>query len=265
MIVQWQGRTWGAYDSNTLITEIRGLEDISRRAQSLSGGIDGEVAAPSFSDAGAFTVRMEVFAGSDAEMDATLADIKQATWGNQDRTAEDPFDYTMSGQTECTLFSRVTSRSVPTNLTTSERYRAVELILGFSCSDPTTYGAEVETELDPGDELTIGVGAWAPSERWRWIAHGAVGLPRLTLETDGYDDQILRVNHAVSGGQNVLVESTPHSLTHTVGGVSHLDWMDGGTEGTLPQFFKLLPGQTLRYTTTSGTGTALFRYRPAKP
>ena len=265
MIVSWKGQTWGTFGTDFQVLAIQGIENRALVAANVSGGIDGAGAAPTFSDIGSFVVDLIVFADSDADMAANLAAIYAVTWGTTDRVTEDPFDFTIEGQDELTVFARVVNRSVPTDFETRDRYRACRMQIAYEATDPMVYGAEVEvTGLASGDDVVI-AGGWAPSQRWRWIGHGALTNPRLTLATDGYDNQVLRYEGVVADGHDLLVESTPHSLVTTVDAVNKFDLFDGGTPNAAAQFFSLLPGQTLTYSAASGAGDASFRYRPARP
>lgn len=260
IVTDWLGATWGADGTDIEVLSAPGLEDRALSGANLSGGIDGAVAAPKFAQIGAFVIQLLVLADSDEDMAEKLESIYAVTWGTQDKTAENPLTFTLPGHAPLTVYAAVTNRQVPTSFEDNLRARACTIPIAFEASDPMVYGAAVTTELTDGTVVPI-VGGWAPSERWKWIAHGPDTDPTLTLSTDGHADQILRLNHAVSSGQNVLVDVTPHSQKNTVGGIDHLDWFDGGDDGILPQFFKLLPGQTLRFNGADGS----FTYRPAKP
>lgn len=262
--VGWKAQTWGAFGADVQVLALPGIEDRALRSTSITGGMDGGVPAPQTADIGAFVADLLIFGDSDEDMAANLAAIYAVSWGTTDGITEDPFDFTLEGQDTLTVFARVVKRSVPTEFETADRYRACRLQIAFEATDPMVYGEEVETALEVDDDLTI-AGGWAPSQRWTWTAHGAVTNPRLTLETTGYDDQILRCVRSVVGGTDLLVESTPHSLVTTVADVDRFDDFDGGNTNVGAQFFKLLPGQTLTYSAASGTGDAVFSYRPARP
>lgn len=264
MIVDWKGRTWGTLASGVVIQSAKGIEDLLRNSAVIAGGRNGAAPAPSFSEPGAFTIEAVVLANTPEAMAAVQDDIKAATW-TEDPEPEDPFTFTIAGQAPLTIFARVASRLVDTDFTTSARGRASSVPIAFDACDPMPYGPEVTEELAPAGSVEIG-GGWASTMRWTWTVTGPCINPRLKVETDGYPNQILRYVGSVPSGKQLVVESGPSSLTHTLDGAAleHGDF-DGGTSQILARFPKLLPGQTVSYIVASGSGGSVLSYWPARP
>lgn len=262
MIVNdWRGRTWD-YDGDIRVKSAKGLEDMVRRSAQITGGRDGGAPSPAFSEPGAFTLELQVFADSDEDMADKLADLYAATW-DEDPLAEHPFTFEIRGQEQLTVFAKVATRQPPTDFDSEDRYQAALVVLGFEFSDPRVYLPMVTVdELEPGSSFTV-AGGWASTQRWQWIWHGPATNPRFTVHTDGYPDQVLRLVRTVNDGQNVNVVSTPSSLVTTVGGFDRYGDFDGGNTNIAARFPKLLAGQVLQFGGTGGDGT--FSYWPARP
>jgi len=267
VIVGWQGRTWGTFDSDVQVLGVAGLEDRVNRSQAITGATAGGVATPQFADVGAFVVELVVFADSDADMATKLADIYACTWGGEG-TDEYPFDFTINGQDPLTVFARVANRSVPTDFTTKDRYRAAQILVAFEASDPMVYGAEVEHEYEAtGETWSFTCDGWAPSERYQWVVPGPAATPRVTWSNGDVSAVVRLGTGSVNDGQNLNWNVTPHKLVSTVGGPTFNRYgdFDGGNVNVAPSLFRILPGaQTITFTAGYAT-TAVFRYRPAMP
>lgn len=263
-VIGWKSRTWGTTASDVMVLGLPGIEDRALKAANGTGGRDGGFAAPAFSDIGSFIADLVVLADSNADMAAKLRDLYSVTWGDEDPTAEHPFTFTIAGQPERTVFARVTNRHPATDFTTRARFAANRIPVAFEATDPMVYEEAVSTVLAPGESLTIDQG-WAPTLRWTFSVTGAVGKPRLLVETEGYPDQTVRYNANLAGGQLLVVESLPEALRARRDGANVYGTFDAGTDDTLARFPKLLPGQTATFLADSGTAPATLTYWPATP
>lgn len=265
MIVHYRGRTWGDWGTQTIVQRAPGFEDLKAAAANLTGGgRGGATPAPLRMEASAPILDMVVFADTDEDMGTALDDIAAASY-DADELADHPYDYQVDGSDQRTMFVRCTARQIPSDWTTSERMRSANVQLAFEANDPMTYGAEQTETLTQGDPLAITIDGWGLSERWRWIGHGPLTNPRLTLTAEGYDPQIIRYVGTVNPGQNLLVESTPQRFKTTVGGFDRYGRFDGGVHTIPPALIALPPGPVTVTMGGTGGGDGSFRWRGAKP
>lgn len=270
MIVGWKGQTWG--EGDTVIESAQGLEDFIAAAANVTGGRNGGIAAPLFRPVGGWVLGLRVLASSDVDMDAKLNAIYAVTAGPDDGLEEDPFTFTMPGSAVAkTIYARVVARQPATDFTTAGRLKAATVPITYEGNDPTVYGPEVEATLALGTPHNFTPGGWKPTMRWRWIAHGPLVLPRLTITAAGMTDRVLRLGGNgghLNTGQSLVWDSTPNDLVATVGGPSFDRYgdFDGGVHTIDPPDITLGTGaQTVTMSASSGSGDGLFRYRPAMP
>lgn len=265
---EWRGLIFGD-DGETATaypwTSANGVEDLAMSGGLLPGGaLDGAGVAPLRADASSWLSIVDIYGTDEAAYITQRDALKAATWRNTDPMLEEPYDIYVGTEEPVTRFARVVNRSIPTDENSLVRRYAVAQIV-FESSDPLTYTAVQDVELDPTDTHTFTCAGWAPSERWSATIVGPVTNPQVRSSIDS--SAIVRYNGTVPEGSTLLLELGPRSLVCTLDGDNVYGSMDGGIgSNRIAQWFPIVPGeQTISYFAAGGTGTCTFAWREAKP
>jgi hypothetical protein len=283
MLATYKGHTIGAHGSPVQIASATGLEDFASDAPALpADGRDGAHPAPMRSRPRSWILDCTVFADTPDQLAAELDTLHAAWLPAADRLEQTPFDFTLTGQAERTLFARCTAIQVGTSFETADRYRAAHVQIGFEALDPQAYGPEITIgPLDPGDSFEV-VGTLPHLEpRWKLVVDGPVTLPQIASSIGPW--AVVRWGSTNDGaiplvsGRSLVLDVSPKGLiarrlpsvdvddyrSRDVGENAYPQ-LDGGAAARKrpPQWFPLVPGtQTITYSAYSGSGTATFTYR----
>lgn len=283
-VVAWASQTWDEWDGSSqpdvFVLGLEGIEDIEAAAAALAGGgQDGAAVSQATLSPLGFTARLLVLADDNDDMAAKLDDLKPAIQPDATESRQTaPFVYTIDGQDARSVFARVLKRSIGTIFDAEDRMRACEILVQYEVPDPMTYGAEGMFEFEaPGTHAWTGEG-WAWSKRWTLEVYGPASNielthPALPAATARYTGPTIP-----DGDVLVIRRAGPHALVTKQTAVESIDdvetighsvyrYFDGGEfgAGRPPQWLEVGPGSQSVHVDWDGAGTAIFRWREAKP